>query len=103
MYLIEILLPLTDNKHRAFGPEYFIRVQQQLTEKFGGLTAFTRTPAEGLWKPDKSSKPQQDDIVIFEVLSPRLNKTWWQQYKDDLKTTFQQKDMIIRVTKVELI
>ena len=103
MYLLELLLPLTDNTNQAFEPEYFVRVQQQLTEKFGGLTAFTRTPAEGLWKPDKSSKTHQDDIVIFEVLSPGFNKTWWLQYKEELKSIFRQQDIIIRVTKVEII
>ncbi len=103
MYLTEILLPLADNKHKAFKSEYFVAVEKQLTEKFGGLTAFTRTPAEGLWKNNKSSKTYRDDIIIFEVLSPEFDKTWWLHYKEELKTTFQQKEIIIRVMKVRMV
>ncbi len=103
MYLIEILLPLADNEHQAFKSEYFEEVQQHLTEKFGGLTAFTRTPAEGLWKQDKGSKTHRDDIIIFEVLAPTFKKGWWHDYKEKLKTTFQQKEIIIKVMKMVLV
>jgi mRNA-degrading endonuclease YafQ of YafQ-DinJ toxin-antitoxin module len=103
MYLIELLLPLTNNKDKPFKTKYFEQVQHHLTEKFGGLTAFTRNPAEGVWKQDKSSKPTEDEIIIFEVLTPRFSKKWWQDYKEELKTTFQQKDIIIKVMKIELV
>lgn len=103
MYLIEILLPLADNEHQSFKPEYFEEVQHHLTQKFGGLTAFTRTPAEGLWKQDKGRKTQRDDIIIFEVLTPTFKKGWWQDYKEELKITFRQKDIIIKVMKIDLV
>ena len=103
MYLIELFLPLADNNNQAFESEYFEEVQQHLTEKFGGLTAFTRNPAEGLWKQGKSSKVHHDNIIIFEVFASTLDKPWWKRYKEELKTTFQQKDLIIKVVKIELI
>ena len=46
MYLIHILLPLNDNEGRPHGRELLRAVE--LTERFGGLTAHTRAPAEGL-------------------------------------------------------
>ncbi|RFS17727.1 hypothetical protein [Emticicia sp. C21] len=103
MYQIEILLPLADNKDKPFKSEYFEQVQQHLTEKFGGLTAFTRTPAEGLWKQSKGSKATHDDIIIFEVLTPTIKKGWWQDYKEELKVIFRQEDIIIKVMKMELV
>lgn len=50
MHLIEILLPLQDNAGNSFPESYFKEVEQTLTEKFGGITAFNRSPAVGKWK-----------------------------------------------------
>lgn len=47
MHLIEILLPLNDNEGRPFESEKFSAIRESLTERFGGLTAFTRSPAQG--------------------------------------------------------
>jgi hypothetical protein len=66
MYLIHILLQLNDNEGRPHGRELFRAVADELTEKFGGLTAHTRAPAEGLWKDGPSGK-SKDEIVIYEV------------------------------------
>jgi hypothetical protein len=46
-YLIQILLPLVDNEGQPFPHSDYMRVRSELTERFGGLTAFTRAPAEG--------------------------------------------------------
>lgn len=47
MYLVEIFLPKRDNEGREFPSGQFSRVRQELVERFGGVTAFTREPAEG--------------------------------------------------------
>jgi hypothetical protein len=47
MYLIEILLPLRDNDGHPFHARDYQSLRDQLTDHFGGITAFTRTPAEG--------------------------------------------------------
>jgi hypothetical protein len=36
MYLIEILLPLHDNKGQAFEPQTYQRLRDELTELYGG-------------------------------------------------------------------
>ncbi|PIK71011.1 hypothetical protein CS379_21625, partial [Methylobacterium frigidaeris] len=46
-YLIQILLPLSDNQGRPFAKAEYVRVREKLTRQFGGLTAFTRSPAKG--------------------------------------------------------
>jgi hypothetical protein len=41
MHLVEILLPMTDNHGRPFEAAMYARVREQLTNRFGGVTAFT--------------------------------------------------------------
>ena len=45
MHLIHILLPLNDNKGKALPKKLFRAVADEMTVKFGGLTAHTRAPA----------------------------------------------------------
>ena len=63
MHLIQILLPLHDNNGAAFGPDLYRDVREELSSRYGGLTAFTRAPAEGHWEDD--GKTTRDDIVVF--------------------------------------
>ena len=47
MHLVKIFLPLNDNNGRPFDAEKYVAVREHLTERFGGLTAFSRSPAQG--------------------------------------------------------
>lgn len=47
MHLVQILLPIHDNSQELFPVGEYRRVREELTEKFGGLTVYTRAPAEG--------------------------------------------------------
>src|SRR5689334_5897338 len=77
MHLIQILLPLADNEGKPLGPEPFAEVKSELTKRFKGLTAYSRAPAEGLWKPRQNTK--RDEIVVYEVMVSSLNTRWWKQ------------------------
>lgn len=70
MHLVQILLPLFDNEGKPFSPETHRRVHAELTERFGGLTAFTRAPAEGLWRDQDQTT--RDDIVVLEAMASSL-------------------------------
>ena len=50
MHLVQLLLPLYDNEGRGFGETPFAAVREELTRRFGGVTAYMRSPATGLWK-----------------------------------------------------
>jgi hypothetical protein len=102
MYLIHILLPLDDNEGRPHGRDLFRAVAGELTERFGGLTAHTRAPAEGLWKED-SSKTSKDEIVIYEVMADDLAEAWWRKYRRSLESRFRQEQVIVRAQKVRLL
>ena len=101
MHIIEILLPLYDNDGRRFGAEAFASVKQELVDHFGGLTAFTRSPAEGLW--EESGERSRDEIVIFEVMADWLDRGWWRTYRAELEKRFRQEEIVVRASEVELL
>jgi hypothetical protein len=100
LQLIEILLPLRDNEGRRFEPALFGKVREELVEHFGGLTAFTRSPAEGVWKAEEGER-SRDEIVIFEVMADWLDRSWWRTYRAELEKRFRQDEIVIRTREVE--
>jgi hypothetical protein len=101
MHLIQILLPLYDNAGNTFDQELFGKVRRELTERFGGLTAFTRAPAQGLWNDEGQTK--RDDIVVFEVMADELDADWWRGYRKILEKEFRQDTIIIRAQTVVIL
>ena len=102
MYLIQLLLPLHDNERNEFTPEVYTSVRLELSERFGGLTVYTRAPALGLWKPN-GSEASRDDIVIFEVMAKELDADWWREYKHDLERRFRQEMLVIRAQEMQML
>ena len=100
MYLIELLLPLYDNDGRAFGAEPFDRVRAELAETFGGVTAFQRSPAIGVWKDDRG-EVSRDEVAVFEVMAKRLDRAWWARYRTTLERRFSQEKIVARATEFE--
>ena len=102
MHLIEILLPLSDDDGKPFAAELHSAVRDELVEHFGGVTAFTRSPAEGLWM-ERGGEPASDDIVIFEVMADWLDRGWWRVYRSALERRFRQDEIVVRAREVELL
>lgn len=101
MHLVQILLPLADNQGRRFTGEDYGRVRHELAERFGGITSFTRAPAEGVWK--EGGHTARDDIVVFEVMTRDLDRAWWERYRADLERRFAQEAIVIRAIRVEML
>ncbi len=99
MHLIEILLPLYDNDGRRFGAERYAKVREELVALYGGLTAFSRSPAEGVW--EEGGERSHDDIVIFEVMSDYLDRAWWRRFRARLESDFAQEEIVVRAREVE--
>ena len=100
MHLIQFLLPLYDNEGQPFKRNLFESVRNELTEAFGGVTAYLRSPAEGAWQAEGGAV-NKDDVVIYEVLTPTLDRAWWKEYGEELAQRFRQKEMMIRAIRVE--
>jgi hypothetical protein len=100
MHVIEIFLPLKRNDGSPQPGSLFTQVRGELVEQFGGLTAFTRAPAEGLWEKE-SGEVDRDSIVIFEVVAESLDRRWWQDYRHRLEQRFEQEAVLIRAQAAE--
>ena len=74
MQLIQILLPLFDNSGQPFGEEPYTQVHRELTERFGGLTAFTRATAQGLWQNEGKTHRDVRRSLIVEVSASRSTR-----------------------------
>jgi len=95
MYLIQILLPLYDNDGHAFEQSDYLTLRSELTDRFGGVTAYMRAPARGVWKGD-SGETTRDDIVIFEVMTQELDRVWWTGFRKEMERRFRQDSVIVR-------
>ena len=95
MYLVQILLPLYDNEGHAFEPADYVQLRTELADRFGGVTAYTRAPARGVWKDD-SGETTRDDIVIFEVMTEGLDRAWWKGFRKELERRYRQETLIVR-------
>jgi hypothetical protein len=94
MHLIQLLLPLHDNSNHEFSNAHFNRVRQELTDRFGGVTAFVRSPAVGLWK-EGNAEVNRDEVIMFEVMAEQLDKEWWAAYRTRLQEQFRQDEVLI--------
>ena len=99
MFLIQILLPLEDEDGARFPSEQYGRLAQQLTDRFGGVTSFTRSPAEGRWK--QGAETEHDEIVVMEVMTDALDRAWWANLRERLAKEFRQSEIVIRSQPIE--
>ncbi len=56
-------------------------IQKELCDRFGGVTAHSRAPAEGIWK--NGGGDARDDIVIVEVMAGEIDRIWWESFGAD--------------------
>jgi hypothetical protein len=101
MHLIEIFLPLSDNDGKRVASDVFARVRSELTDKFGGLTAFSRAPVEGT--DTEAGRARHDELVVFEVMTEQLDRAWWSAYRSKLENTFRQQRILIRRSEVTVL
>ena len=102
MQLVQILLPVRGPEGHAFPHAEYSRVAEELTEQFGGMTAYTRAPASGLWQ-EGDGETTRDDIVIYEVMCEDLDREWWTRFRKDLERRFRQQNLIVRALTSALL
>jgi|SRR5688572_16998614 len=95
MQLVQIFLPLYDNRKQRFDRSLYDDLRILLKEQFGGITFYRNAPAEGLWE-DETGKTKFDELVIAEVMIGEVDKEWWQQFKQRLEKIFKQEEILIR-------
>lgn len=98
MHLVQILLPLATNDG-APVPEAVIRdIREELIARFGGLTAYSRAPAQGVWAHD--GVRQRDDIAVVEVMVESLDENWWHAFRLRLERLLEQEALVIRAYEI---
>ncbi len=102
MYLIQLLLPLYDNDGEALPKSLFDEIRDELVQQFGGLTAYSRAPVDGLWC-EGDDETVRDDLIIHEVMADDVDRAWWQAYRTSLEARFRQEQVLIRAHRVETL
>lgn len=98
-YLLQLVLPVHDNGGKAFPDAVWEELKTRLADKFGGVTAFRRTPAEGVWAPSPD-KRAAEDVFIVEVMARDLDRAWWASLQAELEQMLGQEHIIIRAIAV---
>jgi hypothetical protein len=73
---------------------------QRLTEQFGGVTAYTRAPATGLWETAEG-QTVRDQVVVYEVMVEELDRTWWVGLRQELEAQFAQDELVVRTQDIQ--
>jgi hypothetical protein len=102
MHLVQLIVPVYDNDGQPFVAAEFTRVRRELTERFGGATAYTRAPAQGTWE-DEQGRIRHDDVIVMEVMVDVLDRPWWHEYGRELARRFRQNEMAVRATSIETL
>jgi hypothetical protein len=101
-HLVQILLPLRMRDGTDVPAEMFARVRVELTERFGGVTAYSRSPATGLWKPTET-EIERDLVIMVEVVVDLFDGEWWAQYREQLEQRFGQEEVHARAIAIQQI
>jgi hypothetical protein len=96
MYVIEILLPLYGADGAALDESQLAQLRDILTERFGGLTAYLRAPAEGTWHDVEAGETAHDEIAVIEVMVESVDRHWWAGFREQLEVRLGQKELVIR-------
>lgn len=94
-HIVQILLPLRDNAGESFPPALYEEIRRELTDRFGGMTAYVRAPAEGTFEAG-SGQVLRDEIVIVEVMCDDLDEDFWRGYRVHLEELFAQEALVVR-------
>src|SRR5687767_237246 len=101
MVLIQLLLPAGGGA-AGDSPPPLAETGCELAARFGGFTAYVRSPAKGLWTaPDGHT--EQDEMVMFEVVTDTFDRAWWRTYAATLAGRFRQDVIHVRAMPIEML
>jgi hypothetical protein len=98
---VEIYLPLDYNDGRPIAESKYVSMQQELLNRFGGVTSVQRQfPLQGLWR--SGSDTYRDRVVVFSVMdfdgaTPLESLRYLEKLKARLKKKLDQLEILITV------
>ena len=99
MHLIQILLPVRDNAGLPYEECVFQAISATLVETFGGVTAYSRSPAKGTWV--NAERHELDDVIVVEVMAATLDRRWWRLLRERLEAEMRQAEIVVRTYMIE--
>ena len=98
----DIFLPLYYNDGSEVEAEKFQQLQETLLDHFGGLTFFPQ-PNKGVWR--LAGVTYRDEIVIYRVIgdASSRSRSFLERLKGQLKTDFQQEEILVVQRDVETL
>ena len=100
-FLVQVLLPRRNGGHTQARDADFAQTRAELVERYDGVTAYLRSPAQGLWTgPD--GQVERDEMVMIEVVTETFEREWWRAYAEKLARRFQQDAIHIRAIPAEV-
>lgn len=100
MYLVQLLLPLAREQGQRFERALFERLEKELTDRFGGLTAYPRAPATGLWE-ERPGQTIREQVVVYEVMVEDLDPSRWAGLRQQLEQQFDQDELVVRAQEIQ--
>ena len=101
---IEIYLLLDYNDGRTIEESKYVRLEDELLTRFGGVTSLQRQfPLRGLWRSE--DRVFQDRVVVFSVLDfeartePQVLR-YLERLKSGLKKKFAQMEILITMQEM---
>jgi len=94
-HCVELFLPVAEDQ-QGTGRTLVEELKRRLTEQYGGVTAYARAPAEGLWA--ERGAISEDRIVVLEVMVDEPDLDGWAELKRELEARLGQKDILVRAT-----
>lgn len=96
VHLVQLLLPLGADQTEVN------QIRTELSDRFGGLTVYSRAPAEGFWR-NEQDRTVLDDIVVVEVMAAIWDPVWWRSYRARLERRLGEEEVVIRAMPMERV
>jgi len=100
--LVQLFIPLNGRDGKRFPQSWYDELNDELTQRFGGVTVYTRSPATGLWKQEEG-KAERDQLLVYEVLTSLAEQAYWQGLKTRLEKQFNQQELLILTSQIHKI
>lgn len=72
-----------------------------MNRKLSCATAFSQSPAEGVWEDD--GDVQKEQIIIYEVMTAEFDQHWWRDFVNKLEAKFKQEKIVLRWFDVSML
>jgi adenylosuccinate synthase len=88
----EILLPLRFNDGQPVSEDLIVEVELELENRFGSVSAETQL-IRGTWRQEGQAYRDHLMRLFIDVADTEENRQFFREYKETLKSRFQQKDI----------